>query len=191
MAPESTRDETPVQRIERITMRKLTMQTSASAKLAKCNFQDQSPLYCKLPKEIRDLIYEFAIAQYQAPPQAAVYHRPGHRAPLPQTATNLLLVCRRTWLDASLISMRKVVVTYWFDELCRPIRLSLHNADRDRWANSNKSHWTTLHVCVQNWPSMATYDTLAAINKYQMIIPPRPTSMLGPALDPGPPALRI
>lgn len=85
--------------------------------LEKCHPQQQSPLFYKLPKELRDCIFELSCTQspderhtYEA---NSFYHRPGHTARL-KTHTSLLHTCRRIWLEAHALPMRQAEHAFWF-----------------------------------------------------------------------------
>lgn len=115
---DSPDEPTLVQQIESKTMRKLTMETSLAENFTKCHPQDQSPLYNKIPKEIRDLIFEFATAPYedlceeQRYPENSYYYRPDMRGPL-RSSTGLLGTCRRVWLESSNLPMKQNVAVIW------------------------------------------------------------------------------
>lgn len=99
-------------------MRKLTMETSLAENFTKCHPQDQSPLYNKIPKELRDLIFEFATAPYedlrdeQRYPENSYYYRPDMRGPL-RSSTGLLGTCRRVWLESSNLPMKQSISVLW------------------------------------------------------------------------------
>lgn len=58
------REETALESIERRTRRYVQIEVSHSdTSLAMCHPQDQSPLFDKLPREIRIMIWEFAASQ--------------------------------------------------------------------------------------------------------------------------------
>ena len=109
--------ETPVETIERKTKCWLTIERSLTdANFANCNPQSQSKLY-QLPKELRDLTFEYACTQSQDPRhkyrETAFYYRPGHTSRL-KTHTSLLLTCRRVWLEANSLPMQQAEHCFWF-----------------------------------------------------------------------------
>ena len=109
--------ERPWEAIERRSMRWLTIETSLSQEsLNKCNFQAASPLF-QLPKELRDLIFQFACSQSPDSRneygETAYYYRPGHTA-RHKTYTSLLFTCRRVWLEANTLPMQQAEHCFWF-----------------------------------------------------------------------------
>ena len=79
--------------------------------------QDQSPLFTQLPREIRDHIWTYATAPYEEEnhqyARNAYYYRPGHTARL-RTDTDLLLTCRRAWLEANALPMLQAEHCFWY-----------------------------------------------------------------------------
>ena len=107
-----------VEQIELKTKRCITIETALDERtLRKCHPQSQSPLYCKLPKELRDYILELSCTQ--SPNRAHpydlnnYYYRPGHTARL-EIHTSLLQTCRRIWLESSGLPMRQAEHAFWF-----------------------------------------------------------------------------
>jgi hypothetical protein len=68
--------------------------------------QPGCPLFAKLPAELRELIWDYALTQYEdldAPyPLNMPYARPGQAAPS-RIAVDLLLTCRAVYLEAFLV----------------------------------------------------------------------------------------
>lgn len=143
--------ETLVQSIERTSMRRLTMETSLSDNLHKCHPQEQSPLYAILPKEIRDLIFEFATVQYEDLEHeyrtTAFYYRPGYRGPL-KTSTALLRTCRRVWLETSALPMQQSKKTFWLEGARGPNGQLSYDFALD-WTLLNRQNFHTLHLFTQ------------------------------------------
>ncbi|SMY22517.1 unnamed protein product [Zymoseptoria tritici ST99CH_1A5] len=110
--------ESITERIERKCMRKLCMSTSLSANLHKCHQQNQSPLYSVLPKELRDIIFEYATSQEEDTTRAYkktdFWCRPGNTAPQ-IVHTNLLLTCRRAYLESNALPFKSLEVSFYFD----------------------------------------------------------------------------
>lgn len=69
---------------------------------AKVQLQESSPLFSILPKELRDIIYEYALTDdNNHPNQDQPFRRAGGYAlPKPNIAFNLLLTCRAVYLEA-------------------------------------------------------------------------------------------
>ena len=109
--------ETIVESIERETGHQVALETSLSEyNLAKCNQQSQCPLF-QLPKELRDMILEYASSQSEdlkrRYEETSFYYRPGHTARL-KTYTSLLFTCRRVWLEANSLPMKLAEHSFWF-----------------------------------------------------------------------------
>jgi hypothetical protein len=110
--------------IETRTKKALTIETNPSPEnISKCNQQLQSPLFGILPPEIRNDIFSLALMQYedltQTYPENDFSYRPGHRARR-IVSTELLLTCRRIWLEANHWPMEQAVHSFWFDHYRRP-----------------------------------------------------------------------
>jgi hypothetical protein len=110
--------------IETRTKKALTIETKPSPEnISKCNQQLQSPLFGILPPEIRNDIFSLALMQYedltQTYPENDFSYRPGHRARR-IVSTELLLTCRRIWLEANHWPMEQAVHSFWFDHYRRP-----------------------------------------------------------------------
>lgn len=117
MASSLSRKETPVERVERRTRRSVAIETSLTEdNLAKCYHQSQSPLF-QLPRELRDLIFEYASTQSEDPnyhyENTSYYYRSGHKA-RHKTHTSFLFSCRRVWLEAHATPMQRAEHTFWF-----------------------------------------------------------------------------
>lgn len=160
--------ETLSQSIERTTMRTLTMETSLVDNLEKCHQQDQSPLYNKLPKEIRDQIFEFAASQYEDLQQPykinAFHYRPGYRGPL-KTSTGLLRTCRRVWLETNALAMLQAKKTFWFEGARGPPNQLKYDFASD-WTSLNKKNFETLHLFTQKHMAERMFgrsDSISAI----------------------------
>lgn len=85
--------------------------------LSKCNVQEQSVLFDKLPFEIRTLIWQLATAQCEDKKRkyanGSWYYRPGHTARA-ITHTDLLLTCRRIWLEANVFPMSQSEQCFYY-----------------------------------------------------------------------------
>jgi hypothetical protein len=110
--------------IETRTKKKLTIETSPTPEnISKCNQQLQSPLFSILPAEIRNDIFSLALLQFedlaQPYPENDFCYRPGHRARRIMS-TELLLTCRRIWLEANHWPMEQAVHSFWIGYHRRP-----------------------------------------------------------------------
>lgn len=103
--------------MEKKTRRTVSIATSPTPEnLAKCHPQSQSRLF-SLPQELRDLIYALALAPWNDRAQSygsrEYYYRPDHVAK-PMVLTDLLLTCRRIWLEANSIAIKQWRPTFWY-----------------------------------------------------------------------------
>jgi hypothetical protein len=110
--------------IEIPTDKVISIETSPTPEnISKCNQQLQSLLFKILPAEIRNDIFSLALLQYEdlANPYSEhdFCYRPGHRARR-IVSTDLLLTCRRVWLEANHWPMEQAVHSFWFDADRRP-----------------------------------------------------------------------
>jgi hypothetical protein len=106
------------------TNRVLSFETNPTPEnISKCNQQLQSPLFKILPAEIRNDIFSLALLQYEdlanPYPEHDFCYRPGHRARR-IVSTDLLLTCRRIWLEANHWPMEQAVHSFWYDRSRRP-----------------------------------------------------------------------
>ena len=117
--------------------------------LTKCHPQDQSPLFTQLPREMRDLIWAFATApmedKYHAYKTNEFYYRPGHVARL-KTDYNLLLTCRRAWLEAHALPMLQAEHSFWYERAAPDARSKEWMAGLTA---SNRKDFGTLHLYAQ------------------------------------------
>lgn len=103
--------------LERHTKKVISIESSPTAEnILKCNQQSQSPLFGRFPPEIRNEIFSLALLQYEDVTKPyrknRERYRPGHRAPH-IISTNLLLTCRRIWLEANHWPMEHAVHSFW------------------------------------------------------------------------------
>jgi hypothetical protein len=110
--------------IEKRTTKQITIETRPTPEnLAKCHSQSQSPLFNKLPPELRNRIFSLALLQYEDLADPYDNHdycyRPDHRARRIVSAS-LLRSCRLIWLEANHWPMLQAVHNFWFDDDRRP-----------------------------------------------------------------------
>lgn len=91
--------------IEGETGKTLSIETKPTpVNLAKCNPQDRSPIFSRLPAEIRDEIFSLVLLQHGGLEK---------RVPRRITSTDILLTCRRVWLEANHWPMLQAVHKFW------------------------------------------------------------------------------
>ena len=105
--------------------------------------QEQSSLF-SLPGEIRDLIYRFALAEYEDPDEMysanTFYARPGYFA-RGRTDTTLLTTCRKVYLEAWFLPWTLREHTFFFTRNERkPERHSTHKEMTAALAAINEAH---------------------------------------------------
>jgi len=103
--------------VEHKARRTVSIATDATLEnLAKCHPQAQSPLF-PLPQELRDLIYAFALAPWNSRAHAygtrEYYYRPDCVAKH-MVLTDLLLTCRRVWLEANAVAIKQWRPRFWY-----------------------------------------------------------------------------
>jgi hypothetical protein len=117
-------DRARLERIEKQTSKQISIETRPTPEnLARCNPQSQSPLFNKIPPELRNRIFSLALLQHEDladPYEKHDYcYRPGHRARRIVSAS-LLQTCRLVWLEANHWPMAQAVHNFWFDDDRRP-----------------------------------------------------------------------
>lgn len=139
-----------VDSIERKTGRQVLIDTvETNGVLAKCHWQGQSPLFSLLPRELRDLIWTFATAptEDETNPydKTKFFYRPGHTAKL-KTDYNILLTCRRAWLEAHPFPMLQAEHSFWYYRAAPDGR-------SNKWMAAltplNRKYFGTLHLFAQ------------------------------------------
>ncbi|USW51948.1 hypothetical protein Slin15195_G052670 [Septoria linicola] len=147
--------------IEQLTLRKLTIKDDLELGLPCCNPQNDSPLYRHLPKEIRDLIFEFATAQHEDADRrykdTAFHFRPGHTGPL-ISSTNLLLTCRRTWLETHALPLRQAEFTFWRSAERGPPTKRDPGLFIQELTSLNKKYFTKLHFLLQMYEANGMFQ---------------------------------
>ncbi|KAK7533099.1 uncharacterized protein J3D65DRAFT_532316, partial [Phyllosticta citribraziliensis] len=78
--------------------------------------QQQSPLWGKLPAEIRNQIFELAVSQHLDPSrpyeEGSFHYRPGYTHTF-RVCTALLQTCRLAWSETHSIPMRSATIPIW------------------------------------------------------------------------------
>jgi hypothetical protein len=146
---QNTRAAPRYSRLERKTQRRIVLECDENAAWPKFNEQDDSPLFTVLPREIRDLIWDFTLAPYEDPNgkfKANEYFcRPGHEARL-KTDFNLLLTCRRVWLEAHAMPMLQAEHSFYYNR-------AAPDARNPQWmaqlTDHNRQNFGQLHLFVQ------------------------------------------
>ncbi|KAK3704886.1 hypothetical protein LTR37_013577 [Vermiconidia calcicola] len=117
--------------------------------LARCHSQDQSPLFSVLPRELRDYIWRLATSPFEddwhSYEKNEYYYRPGHTARL-KTHFELLLACRRVWLEANAFPMLQAEHCFWFYRAAPDAR---DTAWMKKLKPMNRENFGHLHMFVQ------------------------------------------
>lgn len=139
--------------------------------LAGCNAQFQSPLFSKLPREIRELIWTFATApvedeshRYKA---NEYYCRPGHLA-RHKTYTDLLYTCRRVWLEANALPMLQAEHCFWYYRAAPDQRDPAWMAGLTKMNRRNFGH---LHLFAQMYTIESLEDGKGRVRDYFLKTP--------------------
>lgn len=139
-----------VKDIERQTARRVEIEAVETlSALSKCYTQEQCPLFALFPREIRDLIWELVTAPYEDEKHQydanRYYYRPGHTAKL-KSETNLLLTCRRIWLEANAFPMLQAEQCFWYYREAPDARSPEWMASL---SNLNRQNFGHLHLYAQ------------------------------------------
>ncbi|KAK7532538.1 hypothetical protein BKA81DRAFT_409914 [Phyllosticta paracitricarpa] len=93
-----------------------TRRALISLDLSHAHHQQQSPLWSKLPAEIRNQIFELAVSQHldssRPYPDDSFYRRPGYTHAF-RVCTALLQTCRLAWAETRSIPMRSATIPIW------------------------------------------------------------------------------
>jgi len=160
--------------IEQSCNRRVIMEDmEVGAALAKCHPQDQCPLFSTLPREIRDLIWEFATAPIEDERHkyatTEYYYRPGHTA-RHKTYFDLLLTCRRIWLEANAMPMLQAEQAFWFYRQAPDARDS---AWMEKLTPKNRRNFGTMRMFVQMFAIESLRVTPGALRQYFLGTPPQ------------------
>lgn len=110
------------------------------------NEQSKSPLFATIPQEIRDLIFEYALASYPDPDRPyrsnERFARPGASGH-PRIATELLRTCKAVYVETYLlpITLNPVIEHYDYSDLVLPRAGSAIRKLQLSW------QLAALHVC--------------------------------------------
>ena len=137
--------------IERLTQRKVGIEFNEYNAQGKFDEQEASPLFSKLPRELRDLIWEYATAPFEDEDgkfeATAYYYRPGHTARL-KTDTAILLTCRRAFSEANALPMLQAEHSFYYHRAAPDRRdpawmakLTEHNRE-----SFGKLHLSLIHI---------------------------------------------
>ena len=93
--------------------------TVASIDTSIANPQEESPLFARIPGEIRDQIFDLALTAYSGKQEpfakVSYYYRPGFRYADQKLDTALLRTCRRIYQEARLIPFENYERVEWHD----------------------------------------------------------------------------
>ena len=133
---------------------------------SKSNPQEQSLLFSMLPREIRGLIWGFATAPFEDPDHqyqnTEYYYRPGHTA-RHKTNAELLLSCRRIWLEANPLPMLQAEHCFWYHRAAPDSR-------NDNWMAQltplNRENFGHLHLFAQFYAIEGLTNRPGALRDY-------------------------
>ena len=156
------------------TMKKVAMTTDETEAYGKFNEQLASPLFSKLPRELRDLIWAYATAPYENADgkfnETAYYYRPGHTARL-KSDTALLLTCRRLWLEANAMPMLQAEHSFYFHRAAPDAR---NPAWMSRLTDKNRRDFGHLHMFAQMFAIERMTDARGEVRRFFLSGAPKP-----------------
>ncbi|RMX73480.1 hypothetical protein D0869_13562 [Hortaea werneckii] len=163
-----------LQKIELRTMKKVALCTEETEAHGKFNEQLASPLFSKLPRELRDLIWAYSTAPYEDPDgkfdETAYYYRPGHTARL-KSDTALLLTCRRVWLEANAMPMLQAEHSFYFHRAAPDARNSQWMS---RLTDKNRRDFGHLHMFAQMFAIERLTSDLGHVRRFFLSESPKP-----------------
>lgn len=124
--------------------------TVASIDTSNANPQEESPLFARVPGEIRDQIFDLALTAYSGKQEPfakdSYYYRPGFRYADQKLDTALLRTCRRIYHEARLVPFENYERVEWHDR-------GPSKAEATRFAQGDAfSPWlTSLHLFTQQF----------------------------------------
>ncbi|RMY64869.1 hypothetical protein D0863_09504 [Hortaea werneckii] len=161
-------------KIELNMMKRVGMTTDETEAYGKFNEQLASPLFSKLPRELRDLIWAYSTAPYEDPDgkfnERAYYYRPGHTARL-KSDTALLLTCRRIWLEANAMPMLQAEHSFYFHRAAPDAR---NSAWMSRLTDKNRRDFGHLHMFAQMFAIERLTDAVGQIRRFFLSGAPKP-----------------
>ncbi|RMZ21716.1 hypothetical protein D0859_14275 [Hortaea werneckii] len=163
-----------LRQIELSTMKKVAMTTDETEAHGKFDEQLASPLFSKLPRELRDLIWAYSTAPYEDPDgkfnETAYYYRPGHTARL-KSDTALLLTCRRIWLEANAMPMLQAEHSFYFHRAAPDAR---NSAWMSRLTDKNRRDFGHLHMFAQMFAIERLTDAVGQVRRFFLSEAPKP-----------------
>lgn len=146
--------------------------TVAPINTSSTNPQKESPLFARIPGEIRDHIFDLALTAYPGKQEPfeknAYYYRPGFRYADQRLDTALLRTCRRIYQEASLVPLQNYERVEWFKHDRGP---SIVSASRYSRCADICSQVTSLHLFTQQFwledSSWRNYAKSVAQRRYQ------------------------
>lgn len=113
------RDAEAAELIERSETQRQVMESLKNMQLADCDKQTLSPLFSKIPGEIRNNIFDMAMTQYENKDKPfaedAYWYRPGFTCEA-YLDTALLRTCRRIYLESRHLPAKPSCLTLWFEK---------------------------------------------------------------------------
>ncbi|KAL8861794.1 MAG: hypothetical protein Q9178_001663 [Gyalolechia marmorata] len=117
------------------------------------NPQIESPLFTRIPPEVRNQIFKFALTAYEDPASrkyssAAYYYRPGYTRPH-RIDTELLLTCRRVYWETYKFPASINEHTSWYSRAPPNIKKNHLSVDNRRCSLVRRRDLRTVHVFAQ------------------------------------------
>lgn len=160
-----------IDRIERETHCHVDLDCDEVSAFDKCDFQYACPLFTMLPRELREMIWAFALAPYEDLERpfspSEYYYRPDHTACL-KTDTALLSTCRRVWLEANALPMLQAEHSFYFHRAAPDQRT---HTWMKKLTRQNRSNFGKLRMFVQMYAIEGLDSRPNALRKYFLKVP--------------------
>lgn len=160
--------------IEAATNRKVGIDVDEYEAVGKFADQEASPLFSKLPRELRDLIWAYVTAPFEDPTRTfdptAYYCRPGHTACL-KTDTAVLRTCRRIWLEANAMPMLQAEHSFYYNRAAPDSRNPQWMA---KLTDLNRQNFGHLHLFVQMYLIERLLDQPGSLRGFFLHTPVKP-----------------
>ena len=143
--------------------------TAASIDTSNANPQKESPLFARVPGEIRDHIFDLALTAYSGKQEPfakdSYYYRPGFRYADQKLDTALLRTCRRIYQETRLVPYQNYERVEWHDRGPSIVQARRFARDSGFARDRVSAPWlTSLHMFTQqfwledsSWPNQARW----------------------------------
>lgn len=132
--------------------------------------QSQSPLFNRIPPEVRDQIFKLALTAYEDPSRkyrpSAYYYRPGYTC-AHRIDTDLLLTCRRIYWETFTLPASINEHTLWYGRAPPSMERNHFAVDNRLGSTVRRRHLRTVHVFTQQvWLESAGFASFTGLWEY-------------------------